>query len=133
MEPGSGARRARGFQEAVEWLKTMAPVTEHAQVACMSAARVQESVENIHVTENTPFKGSYNKYFVPSEWLAKRGILPATLEMLLRSNGAAPSSMPAGSPPWLWWARRARRALSTAIVGISRAPEQRERSSKWEA
>jgi hypothetical protein len=30
--------------------------------------------------ENPPFKGQYHKYFVPSEWLTKRGLSPETLE-----------------------------------------------------
>jgi len=64
-----------GFQAAVEWLKNI-----DVQTVDTSTKRVQEPPATGHITENQPFKGSYNKYFVPSEWLVKRGFSQETLD-----------------------------------------------------
>ncbi len=78
------ALKGVGFQEAVSVLSSLAsspPGTGPRPTARLPQATIQtaESAPS-GPSENPPFKGQYHKYYVPSEWLAKRGISPHTLE-----------------------------------------------------
>lgn len=70
------AIRKCGFQEAVEWLKTMTPEN-------LSGEGPKTSVpfeKKVSLMENPPFKSTYEKYKVESPWLKERGFTPETLE-----------------------------------------------------
>jgi len=81
--------RQVGFQEAVDQLKDFnlqtnwadkaatIPAIKHLQVSHVEAQVLSDGKNSL--TDNPPFKGSYEKYYVPSEWLAKRGFSPETL------------------------------------------------------
>lgn len=61
------------FKDAIEYLKGL-------QLKDTPPNLVVEDTRKTQVSENQPFKGSYDKYYVPSEWLAKRGISPEALK-----------------------------------------------------
>lgn len=69
------AYRKVGFQEAVEILKGF----DASQIQLPQEA-ANPRTKLVQVVENQPFKGSYEKFYQPSEWLAKRGFAPETLE-----------------------------------------------------
>lgn len=69
------AVRKVGFQAAVDALKGFNIQTELAKQARKPEIRQLQ----VPVTENPPFKSQYQKYYVPSDWLAKRGFTPETL------------------------------------------------------
>lgn len=59
-----------GFQQAVEWLY-------HALAADLREKHYTAEIKPFPVseqTENPPFKGTYEKFAVPSDWLKKRGL-----------------------------------------------------------
>jgi DNA primase len=64
-----------GFQEAVDWLKTIELVSQ----ARRSVIRLVQTPAAGMPTENAPFKGSYEKFFRPHEWLTARGLSAETL------------------------------------------------------
>lgn len=79
------AVRKIGFSQAVEFLQShMGNII--AQQATRPQIRQLQVNENKPVDErlaviNQPFKGTYEKYFVPSDWLTKRGLTPETLKL----------------------------------------------------
>jgi DNA primase len=60
------------FKQAVELLEKLAG-TVHVEQTITETKSTR--------TENPPFKGTYHKYFQPSEWLAKRGLTQKTLDL----------------------------------------------------
>lgn len=68
--------RGVGFAEAVNIL------TPYAAGAIAREAKrpVIKQVQEALVSENQPFKGTYDKFKVESAWLKERGLEPATLE-----------------------------------------------------
>jgi hypothetical protein len=68
--------RKVGFKEAVNALEAFRG-TGGSPVALPARQSLTEAAV---LSENPPFKGTYEKCYVPSEWLTKRGILPATLK-----------------------------------------------------
>lgn len=66
-----------GFQEAVEWLKTMTP----ENVSTEGPKTSVHFEKNVSLTENPLFKGTYEKYKIESPWLKDRGLLQATLDI----------------------------------------------------
>lgn len=69
------ALKGCGFQQAVELLQSLGPVPEPVLAAAAAAPNVERAV-----SENPVFKGSYDKFYVPSDWLRRRGFFPSTLE-----------------------------------------------------
>src|SRR5688572_15116490 len=63
--------RKLGFKEAVAWLSTQ-------QVPPVPAAPPSEA--KMQLSENVPYKGSYEKFAVPSAWLKERGFTEDTLK-----------------------------------------------------
>jgi hypothetical protein len=62
-----------GFQEAVDWLKTLAG-------AGIVSKPVEKPSNGLQIGENLPFKATYEKYAVPCIWLKERGVTQATLD-----------------------------------------------------
>ena len=74
------ALKGLGFREAVELLQSHLGNIIAQQAAKPQIKQIQEARAETERTENPPFKGQYQKYFVPSEWLSKRGFAPETLD-----------------------------------------------------
>ncbi len=74
------AMRSVGFQEAVEFLDAFDPQRDWVNKAAKKPQIKQLQVVPAEPMENPPFKGSYDKFFVPSEWLAERGFSADTLQ-----------------------------------------------------
>lgn len=72
------AVRQCGFQEATEWLKTL-PGTPVKHFQEHQPALHVPSDAKTNLTENPPFKASYEKYFKPHAWLEARGLTAETL------------------------------------------------------
>jgi hypothetical protein len=66
-----------GFQEAVRLLGSVEPLSRSTRPPVPSPEAPDLSPS---ASENPPFAGQYQKYFVPSDWLAKRAFEPRTLE-----------------------------------------------------
>lgn len=81
-ESGSGAidllmkLRKIGFQESVEFLRGAA--SQHHSVS--NNGQEQETIEISTPSENKPFAGSYEKFYVKSDWLKARGLTEETLK-----------------------------------------------------
>lgn len=82
-EHGSGAidlvmkARKIGFEEAVQFLGG-ASSQNHSQ---SSNGREQTTIEVATPSENKPFAGSYEKFYVKSDWLKARGLTEETLKL----------------------------------------------------
>lgn len=76
------AVKACGFQQAVEWLKALHPAPETALKNVQVPQPDQEipSAAKTSLTENPPFKATYDKYKVESHWLKERGFTQETLD-----------------------------------------------------
>jgi hypothetical protein len=61
------------FRSAIERLEELRPKLADLQSLDTRAAKCQEPDESSTPTENPPFKGSYEKVYVPSPWLSERG------------------------------------------------------------
>ena len=66
-----------GFQEAVKLLGSVEPLSRNTRPPAPSPKAPDLSPST---SENPPFAGHYYKYFVPSDWLATRGLEARTLE-----------------------------------------------------
>ena len=117
------AVRKVGFQEAVEFLKTLhAEPIPTPQLVCKTA-------ETPTISENPPFHGSYQKFYVPSEWLAKRGFLPATLARYEVGEYSNPSRQSAYKGKILLPVRRWKDGELVAF--LARTPEPKEGEVKY--
>lgn len=71
--------RKVGFKEAVAFLEPLVG-RAIAERTLAEAPKPQLKTLQEPVTENKPFKASYEKYFKPHPWLAERGLEQATLD-----------------------------------------------------
>jgi hypothetical protein len=71
------AIKASDSREAVKLLGSVEPLSRNMRPPAPSPKAPDLSPS---ASENPPFAGHYHKYFVPSDWLATRGLEARTLE-----------------------------------------------------
>jgi len=73
------ALRNISFQQAVEILKPFDLQRDYVEAGGRKPEIKQVQEPEPAATENAPFKGSYEKFYVASSWLSARGFSPETL------------------------------------------------------
>lgn len=118
-----------GFKEAVRWLQSNRLGVANGQPKIDSSHRGAPESPSLGVSENPAYKGSYEKFYVPSDWLKRRGFSQETL----KSFGVGQYDNPARSSPYKGKIMLPikRFADGEVVAYLARNPEPKEGEPKY--